>query len=1003
MIYLRLLTSLAIVPLISGLASAEEITDQEREFFEKRIRPVLVEHCYGCHSAKSDELKGGLRLDFADGLRIGGDSGPAVVIGKPSESILISSLKYEGMEMPPSGRLPDQVIRDFEHWVAAGAADPRLDAPHANTASREIDIERGRRFWSFLPVTDPGAPSGSDSASSSVDAFINDSIVSAGIEPEKRADPASLLRRVYFDLTGLPPDPDRLEAFLDNPTSSALTAEVDRLLSSDQFGVHWGRHWLDVARYADSNGNDFNATFHDAWRYRDYVIAAFNDDKPFDQFIREQIAGDLLPCDSDHQRKENLVATGFLMLGSKMLSERDKDKLRMDVVDEQVSTVGSAFLGMTLGCARCHDHKFDPIPTEDYYALAGIFKSTRTLEGESQKYVSTWPATPLPADPKHMKAVEKYQAEESSLEKQLSALKKTIGNLEKQIGKSKSLSSGYVIDDVAAELTGYWKKSSLTPPFVGAGYIHDDLQDKGRKSVCFRWTPPRSANYEVRISYVHGSNRASNVPITIEHADGQVQAFLDETKPPTLDGMFTPLGRFPFKAGQSAVVTINTEGTKGYVIVDALQLVEVDASGAYVQRSTSAEPSDFDTSIQQELADSRAKEKALTAQIEALRNSAPAPLPQAFAVADHQEIGDCPVCVRGEHRNTGAIVPRGFLQVASWNSTAEFTDAQSGRVQLANWIADPQNPLTGRVIVNRIWSHLFGEGLVRSVDNFGTNGERPTHPLLLDHLAARLVTPSDRTTPAGAAGFGWSLKALIRELVLTDVYQRSTQFNEAAAAVDPENRLLWRANRKRLPAEAIRDAMLMASGRLSLSPGGSPVEGFGVLVKTNNADANEVKRKESSYRSAYLPIIRSELPPMLTAFDFADSDMVVGKRPVTNVPAQALMLMNSPFVMDNAAGTAEQLISDGTLTVGQLIDLAYRKVLNRKATPEEIQQGTEFLDISDSTRSIATAFAGSRHKTVPVTDEGNLIVSEGDDRDAGAKFRRFIHVLFASTEFRLLN
>ncbi|MEO1983654.1 MAG: DUF1549 domain-containing protein, partial [Fuerstiella sp.] len=309
-------------------------------FFETRIRPVLIEHCYSCHSAKAKEVKGSLLVDSAGGLLRGGDSGTALIVGKPDESLLMEALRYEGLEMPPAARLPENVIRDFQKWVAMGAPDPRAgEVTHG--AARTIDIERGRKFWAFQPVHDHEPPSRGTlvAANSSVDAFVEDRLTQAGLHPRPPADAETVVRRIYFDLTGLPPAPDELQAFVGNTSPTAFTEVVDRLLQSSQFGVHWGRHWLDVARYADSNGGDFNATFHNAWKYRDYVVDAMNNDKPFDRFVREQIAGDLLPFNSDSQRTEQMIATGFLMVGTKMLSERDKVKLQMDVVDEQINTV----------------------------------------------------------------------------------------------------------------------------------------------------------------------------------------------------------------------------------------------------------------------------------------------------------------------------------------------------------------------------------------------------------------------------------------------------------------------------------------------------------------------------------------------------------------------------------------------------------------------------------------------------------------------------------------
>jgi hypothetical protein len=368
------------------------------------------------------------------------------------------------------------------------------------------------------------------------------------------------------------------------------------------------------------------------------------------------------------------------------------------------------------------------------------------------------------------------------------------------------------------------------------------------------------------------------------------------------------------------------------------------------------------------------------------RSAAPAPRPLALAVAEAEAIGDCEICIRGEHRNTGDEVPRGFLQVVS-EAQPDIPVEESGRRELAEWVADASNPLTGRVIVNRVWAHLFGEGIVRSVDNFGALGQRPTHPELLDHLAARFVTPVGETTPAGHPGFGWSIRKLIRELVMTEAYVRSTADSSDHRDIDPENRLLWKAHRRRLSAEAVRDSLLQISGRLDLSPAESPVQGLGVLVKNNQPDADEYQQSESARRSLYLPIIRNELPPVLAVFDFADPDLVVGRRPVTNVPAQALFLLNSPFVMESADLTAERLMSASGGTLVELIDQIYEEVLSRRATPGEIQQACQFLQVQDEQQSLDAIAADSASSDEPLQ----------------TRVARLIHVLFASTEFRMLE
>ena len=550
------------------------------EFFEAKIRPVLVKHCYECHAVGSKEIGGELLVDSAAGLLKGGESGPALVPETPERSMLIEALRYEGVEMPPDGRLPEHVIQDFEKWIKMGAPDPREGkVPVAHKP--KIDIEKGRQFWAFQPVHNAPIPKVVDTSwpRGSIDEFILSRLEADGLKPASDADRTTLIRRLYFDLIGLPPTPEQLDAVLNDKSPDAIEKLVDQLLESPQFGVKWGRHWLDVARYADSNGGDFNATFHNAWRYRDYVVSAMNNDKPFDQFVREQIAGDLLPYDSDEQRAEQLIGSGFLMLGTKMLSERDKEKLMMDTVDEQINTVGSVFMGMTLGCARCHDHKFDPIPTEDYYALAGIFRSTRTLEGESQQYVSTWKRSPLPADPEHAASVKDYKAKMKELSGQLASSKKQLDAAQKLVAKETANTNTLTVDDTEAEIAGAWKHSTYTPNYVGKGYIHDNKTDKGEKSVEFRVKPRTTGNYEVRLSYTVSSGRANNVPITIRHADGVSEVKLDQTRKPPIDNLFAAVGKFRFEGGKVSSVVVSTGGTVGYVIVDAVQLIEVDEQG----------------------------------------------------------------------------------------------------------------------------------------------------------------------------------------------------------------------------------------------------------------------------------------------------------------------------------------------------------------------------------------------------------------------------------------
>ncbi len=934
---------------------------QQVEFFESKIRPVLIARCYKCHADQPEGAKGNLRLDFAQGWREGGDSGPAILPGKPAESLLIHSLKYDGYEMPPEGQLPAEVIADFETWVKMGAPDPRTEPITGGGSPRPIDVAAGREFWSFRPRAAAPTPEthNTDWPRSWIDQFILHRLETAGLKPSPDLDAARLLRRLSYDLVGLPPTVEELHEFQTASRidpEAALIAAIDRRIDSTEFGEHWGRHWLDVARYADSNGGDFNATFHDAWRYRDYVIRSFNADKPFPQFVREQLAGDLLPADSDAQREEQLIATGFLMIGPKMLSERDKDKLRMDVVDEQVSSVGSAFLGMTLGCARCHDHKFDPVPTADYYALAGIFRSTQTLDGESQRYVSDFVRVPLPIEPEHAAALAAHQERLKTIDKQIASAKKQLEQVKTQTSSSRAL--GILVDDLEAVKVGDWTISTNFPRFIGTGYSHDNKTDKGEKSITFTPDLPRAGEYEVRFAFAASGGRADNIPVTIRHAGGETVVTVNQVQEPPIEKLFLPLGRFAFEAGRQGSVVVSNTGTTGYVLADAMQFIPVEELAADAKPASQAK-----TTRQEEL---DAEIKRLEAEKKDIRAAAPPRAPQAIAVREAEDVGDCHICIRGEHKFRGPLVSRGFLQVAMFDALPQMPAQESGRRELAEWIADSRNPLTARVFVNRVWAYLLGDGIVRTVDNFGVLGDHPSHPELLDRLAEDFIAHN------------WSVKHLVREIVLSRVYRQSALHREEAFLQDPENRLLWRANRKRLPAESIRDTLLLVSGDLNLERGGSPVEGLGTLVSDNSAAAKTYEGAETTRRSVYMPIIRNEIPTMLAAFDFADPDFVTGRRNETNVPAQALLLLNSPFVRKASASLAERLMADGSGDDTGRVVWAYESILNRTPTGAETDRAIGYVEaVRQSLANAETA--------------------------EGTAWSRMLQALFASTEFRLLD
>lgn len=938
----------SVVALVSGLLPtvawpADEPTGIE--FFEKKIRPVFVQHCYECHSANAKAVKGGLLLDSRDGWKRGGDSGPALLPNKPQDSLLIKALRHEdGVEMPPKGKLPDEVIADFVKWIELGAPDPRT-APVQAIARREIDIEAGKEFWCFRPITQPVVPVVKDKSwpSSDIDRFILAKQESVGIRPLGDADRAIWLRRVTFDLTGLPPTSEEMHDFVSDSSPNAREQVVDRLLASPHFGERWGRHWLDIARFAESSGGGRSMILAEAWRYRDYVIRSFNDDKPFDRFVLEQLAGDLLPFDSPSQQAEQLVATALLALGPTNYEEQDKLALEFDVVDEQIDTLGKAVLGMTIGCARCHDHKFDPIPQRDYYALAGIFRSSHLLIHDN---VSKWLERPLPMSAEQSAAVKQHELAVADLKKQIDAAKAE----EKRLAKANSKNpddddelpgtprgpislkefAGIMLDDSDAKKVGEWTNSQFSKHYIGEGYAHDGNKDKGQKTLTFTPTVPKAGVYEVRLAYNGGESRATNVPIEILDLDGEHDLKINQRTPPPIDHRFVSLGKFRFDESGQWYVLISNEGTNGHVIVDALQLLPVDEGRR--KNKPVAKVADQTQSARDAVADVKDLEK----QLKELNDRSPY-RPMTMALEEAKQIEETQIRIRGNVHSKGEKVSRGFLQVATYGSPTLPPPKESGRRELAEWMTSSSNPLTARVLANRVWHHLFGDGLVRTVDNFGSTGETPSHPELLDHLATRLMTD------------GWSVKSLVREIVLSRTYGlSSSEFrvpsSEGTAensstrnsAVDPENRLLWRQNRRRHSAEAIRDAMLLTSDSLDRMM-------FGRTLRNPKQDGPNANIGEMTYvfddtrRSVYTPILRNRLLELFEAFDFADPNLSIGRRNITTVPTQALYLMNSPFVLDQSRDATRELLSQSELTDEQRVVAAYRTTLGRDPTPRELK------------------------------------------------------------------
>jgi len=901
-----LISFAAILLLIFGLSSARAAG--EFDFFEKEIRPLLHKHCYKCHSAEAEKVKGGLLLDSRQGWATGGDSGPAIVPGDVEGTLLLRAVSYEDddLQMPPKYKLADYERAALGKWVEAGAADPRDHQTEGKAKS--VDVAKGREFWAFRPVANHAVPKvspalGQGENLGAIDRFILARLATEGIEPVGLAEPETLLRRLYFDLIGLPPTPEQIDDFLAEQSPEAYAHLVDRLLGSPQFGETWGRHWLDVARFAESSGGGRSLMFKDAWRFRDYVIDAFNSDKPFDQFVREQIAGDLLPPGPREEQNKRFVATGFLALGPHNYELQDKELLRMEVVDEQIETVGRAFLGMTLGCARCHDHKFDPVPTDDYYALAGIFRSTQSLVPGN---VSGWVARELEPEPTLKKAIEQHSVETREANAALKAAKIELRKVEEISGKT-----GIVVDDLQAEKIGDWMKSTSNKAFFGDNYIHDKGEGKGQKKVIFTAELQEAGEYEVRFGYTAGTNRAQEAPVTIEHADGPTTIKINQREKPPINDNFKVIGRFQFNAGK-AVVSVSNANTRDVVIADAVVFVPV----AELKK---------DSIPEQRLAKLRGEVDRLVKRLDALKKTKSTDLPKAMSVQDEKETGDWHVHIRGEIRNKAAVVPRGFLQVASKTKTdAQPTIAagRSGRLELAEWVASSDNPLTSRVMVNRIWYHLVGKGLVRTTDNFGMMGEKPSHAALLDWLAHQFVDDQ------------WSVKKMIRRIVMSRTYRLASTGESVGLATDPENRLIWRANRKRLTAEAIRDSILSVSGQLSMQQGGPTIRKFSQY--DFGYEFNTIRR------SVYVPLFRNTLLEGLETFDVANPNVVSGRRSETTLPTQALYLMNSPFVNAEAERAGERISRNG-VTDAERVRLAYRLALGREPSAIEADVVMKFI------------------------------------------------------------
>ncbi len=1003
------LTYLSALLLISTTTHAADgvttISPEQLAFFENKVRPVLAEQCYSCHSTAAKEkgkLKAGLFVDSRQGLLTGGESGPALVPGKPQESLLLKVIRHEikGAEMPPTGKLPESVITDLTKWIEMGAPDPRGAAAPIAPVHHTINVEKGKQWWAFKPLTQPAVPVvKKTTARTPIDAFILARLAAAGITPNPVASKEKLLRRATFDLTGLAPTPEERAAFLNDNSPAAYDKVLDRLLESPRYGERWGRHWLDVVRYAESGGYEFDGFRPGAYHYRDWVIKALNDDMPYDAFVRMQLAGDQIkPGEYD-----GASAAGFLVAGPYpgQITAKTEEKIRYDQIDDMVSTIGSGFLGLTMACARCHDHKFDPLPQRDYYGLAAALATTVHSQtkidfnaAETQRKLAEHDQSGATL----LAALKKFEAEELAgrfadwQRDQLPKLQSTapwqVFAIQSVTAQSATLVTdldGHIVytgnktnDDIytvkaVTQQTGVraFRLDALSDPALpnkGPG-----LSDNGNfvladvkiivkpldaknpaKPVTLKLKPgafsfeQKGHEFVTALDDNQGSGWAVHPQMGKDHAgiflvDGDAAGFEGGTE-------FEFQLRFSGHFGLGRMKLSFANGTAEAQLADAQDMQNLREIHALIEAKAAQDAmtrwfSRFDERAQQ-----------LTAALTEHQKKRPQPvLTEIYTTASGG--GDVFFLRRGEvDRKDGKANPN-FIQVLMRSGDAEKRwlppaepqkPAVHPRLSLANWMTDSEaggGLLLARVIVNRLWRQHFGRGLVPTGNDFGLQGEKPTHPELLDWLAAELVKN------------GWKLKPIHRLIMLSNVYTQSGAINPAAAKIDPDNRLWAQRPARRLEAEAIRDALLQVGGQLDSKMYGP-------------SEANN----ESGRRSVYLRVKRSELVPFMTMFDAPEPTQSIGDRGNTTVPSQALAVMNSPLVHRLAAQLLDRVMATKPDSTEASISKAYEIVFARLPNAGEMQRMKAF--IAQQTRLL------------------------GDKPDAGTQaMREFCHALLCLNEF----
>ena len=908
------------------------------EFFEKKIRPVLAEHCYECHSHQAKKLKAEFHLDSREGLLQGGESGVAVVLGEPDRSRLIQAVRYSNpdLQMPPKKKLTDAAIANLVEWIKMGAPWPADSKPKIAESNRDdAEAERRKRaHWAWQPIRDsnPPAVKNTDWSRGPIDQFILAKLEEKGLKPAPAADRRALIRRAHFDLIGLPPTAGEVEEFVADESTDAFTKVVDRLLASPFYGERYARHWMDVARYGEDQAHSFQPRLYpQGFRYRDWLVRAFNNDLPYDQFIREQIAADLL---DETDKLERLPALGFFALGPVYYG----DQKMFDQLDDRIDTLTRGFLGLTVACARCHDHKFDPISQKDYYALAGVFSSTAYVE--------------VPVVPDEV--VKAYDRAQSAIQGKTGAIDKLLQDEANKLSAS-------LTNDFARYMVAAWKLTNLRKanPKIA---LEQFAKSEGLQGVVIeRWVKylPATSNPE--------QPHLARWGALIAQQDAKMDLCADEKA--------TEEVRKAAESFQSYVVSLRKlrdalEASHAATLANlATDAKDKPAKPTLEKAQAAALEEIFGANglltIQKNqaekllAAETRSRLSQMRSELERLKKEAPAKYPVIHALKEGSSVGNIPVLLRGNADTPGEEAQRRFLAILGGDGAVAFKNG-SGRLELANAIADKSNPLTTRVMVNRVWQRHFDRGLVRTPSNFGLLGEPPTHPELLDYLSSRFVEQ------------GWSIKALHRSIMLSATYQMSSHSDARHSEIDPENRFLWRMNRRRLEVEVWRDAMLAVSDKLDRTIGGPSAP----LVSPDNRR-----------RTFYAAVSRHDLDSLLRLFDFPDPNVTSDTRTVTTVPLQQLFVLNSEFMIRQAKALAEKLTDGSATSETARIHRAFMTVYGRPPSDRELKLGLEFVSPEKSAQ-LAESHSGESASPPSASSDAGL-----------SRWERYAQVLLSANEF----